>query len=194
VFICNPEATKENLKMTNPICTVMVGMPAMGKSTQVDLLKKIDPDIFVYSTDNFIEEAALQFNITYDEAFEANIKNATSSMNALLDIAAQNKQNIIWDQTNLALAKRKKIINRMKQANYDIHCHCIVPPEVKDVDNLHAWKYRLLNRIGKTIPINILTSMYNSYITPSIDEGFDMITFVDMNGTLLSTNHMELPL
>ena len=175
--------------MSEPICTVMVGLPAMGKSTLVEGMYK--PDTFIYSTDNFIEDAAKHFGITYDEAFEDNIKGATESMNVLLDSAIKEKKDIIWDQTNLGVGKRRKIINRMKQAGYQVRCECIVPPESDYDGNKEDWVQRLANRPGKTIPQNILTSMIDSFIIPSIEEGFDMITFYDMHGALLGIYYGE---
>ena len=167
---------------------VMVGLPAMGKSTMTKDMYGLD-ETFVYSTDRFIEDAATHFGITYDEAFEDNIKQATSAMNTMLDVAIKQRQDIIFDQTNLGIKKRSKIINRMKQAGYQIRCSCIIPPEPGHFDDLKVWKRRLSNRSGKTIPPNIITSMYESYVEPTIAEGFDMITFYNMHGVLLGIEY-----
>jgi tRNA uridine 5-carbamoylmethylation protein Kti12 len=175
--------------MSEPICTVMVGLPAMGKSTLIEGMHK--SDAFIYSTDKFIEDAASHFGITYDEAFEDNIKNATVSMNALLDTAIKEKNDVIFDQTNLGVGKRRKIINRMKQAGYQVRCDCIVPPEEGHFSDLKDWKYRLANRPGKTIPDEVLSNMYKSFVMPTIEEGFDMITFYNMHGALLGIDYGE---
>lgn len=175
--------------MSEPICDVMIGLPAMGKSTLVEGMYK--PDTFIYSTDKFIEDAAAHFGTTYNEAFEDNIKAATDSMNALLDVAIRERQDIIWDQTNLGVGKRKKIINRMKQAGYQVRGHCILPPEAGHISDLKDWKYRLANRPGKTIPENVLTNMYESFTVPTVSEGFDMITFYNMQGALLGIDYGE---
>jgi hypothetical protein len=50
---------------------------------------------------------------------------------------------------------------------------------------LKDWKYRLENRPGKIIPQNILTNMTESYILPTVEEGFDMIAFYNMHGVML---------
>ena len=176
--------------MSEPICYVMVGLPGLGKSTIVNGMYK-DADTFTYSTDQFIEDAAAHFGKTYDEAFEDNIKAATESMNALLDDAIKNRRDIIWDQTNLGVGKRKKIINRMKQAGYQVRCECIIPPESGWIDDQKVWAYRLANRPGKTIPQNILTNMIESFTLPTVAEGFDMITFYNMHGALLGIDYGE---
>lgn len=177
--------------MPEPICTVMVGLPAMGKSTRVNEMVAMDPDAFVYSTDNLIEAWAVNNGWSYDFAFSKYIDNATRDMNELLDEAIKNRLDIIWDQTNLGVGKRRKIINRMKQAGYQVRCECIVPPEPSWLDDQKAWANRLANRPGKTIPQNILTNMIKSFAIPVVEEGFDMITFCNMQGGLLGIDYGE---
>ena len=163
-------------------CYVMVGLPAMGKSTRVTEMCKMDPDVFVYSTDAILERIAEQLGKTYDNVFEDHIKSAQTEADIWLAEAIKHKLNIIWDQTNLGAGKRRKIINRMKQAGYQVRCECIVPPEVGHFDDLKVWKQRLQNRPGKTIPDHVLTNMWGSYVEPTDDEGFDNITFYNMYG------------
>lgn len=181
--------------MSEPICTVMVGLPATGKSTLVESQREIydaiDMDVFVYSTDQFIEDAAKHFGKTYNEAFEDNIKGATAAMEQLLSEAIEKGSDIIWDQTNLGVKKRKKIVNRMKQAGYQVRCECIVPPESDYDGDKEDWVERLVNRPGKTIPQHVLSNMIDSFVQPTIDEGFDMITFYNMHGALLGIDYGE---
>lgn len=174
--------------MSEPICTVMVGLPGLGKSTIVNGMYK-DVDTFIYSTDNLLEVAAKELGSTYDEVFETLIKSVTEAANGSLDVAIRNKQDIIWDQTNLGEGKRKKIINRMKQAGYQVRCNCILPPDNDYDGDKEEWVYRLANREGKTIPQHILWNMIDSFTVPSVAEGFDMITFYNMHGALLGINY-----
>jgi predicted ABC-type ATPase len=172
--------------MSKPVCTVLVGLPGLGKSTLVEGMYTLDA--FVYSTDDYIEKCAKQNGWTYNEAFAEFIEPATKHMNEMLAVAIRSKQDIIWDQTNLGAGKRRKIINRMRQAGYQVRCVCIVPPEAGHISDLKDWKYRLDNRPGKTIPDDILSNMINSFAVPTIKEGFDMITFYNMYGALLGTD------
>lgn len=176
--------------MSEPICTVMVGLPGLGKSTEVkelcELYNRISMPVFVYSTDRFIEDAAAHFGKTYNEMFVDNIEAATETMSALLEDAIKEQKDIIWDQTNLTVEKRRKIVERMRQAGYQVRCEFIMPP--KTVAELTEWKRRLESRPGKNIPQNILTNMIESFTIPSVDEGFDMITFYDMYGGLIGTD------
>jgi len=168
------------------ICYVMVGVPASGKSTFVKNFISADPDsFFVYSTDQFIEDAATHFNSTYNEMFESNIKGATASMNKLLEEAiADKRQYIVWDQTNLGIKKRKTIIDKMKSMGYSVKCVSFIPPETQD--ELAEWNRRLESRPGKTIPVRFLNRMMTDYYRPELSEGFDDIETYDMFGTVIT--------
>jgi predicted ABC-type ATPase len=173
----------------------MVGLPGLGKSTLVTfeelLYEKIDLPLFVYSTDNILERIADQLGKTYNDVFEKHIKSATAEADIDLAYAIKERQDIIWDQTNLCVGKRRKIINRMKQAGYQVRGVCIIPPEAGWLDDQKVWAHRLANRPGKTIPQNILTNMIESFTLPTVSEDFDMITFYNMHGALLGIDYGE---
>ena len=167
-----------------PDCIVMVGLPGIGKSKKVQKYFDImDSSAFIYSTDDYLESIAMQNNSTYDEVFRDNIKNAQKEMNIQLAESIKNRRDIIWDQTNLGLKKRRTIITRMKQAKYKVDCFCFLPPENKD--DIVEWKNRLANRSNKTISESILTSMQKQYIIPTINEGFDSIVYFNLYGEIL---------
>lgn len=162
------------------ICDVMVGLPACGKSSTIKHLLK--DETWVYSTDDYIENVAKSKGLTYSEVFSDYIGEATKYNNDTLEEVLKAGRHIIWDQTNLTLKKRRVIINRMRQNGYIVNCRCIVPPEPGHFDDLKVWKFRLNNRPGKTIPEHVITSMYNSYTEPTLDEGFDALYFYNIWG------------
>ena len=174
--------------MTKPICTVMVGLPGTGKSTIAESMLDTSPFAFVYSTDTLIEETAQQNGVTYDEMFLDYIKQATLFMNQRLDIAIEEGSDIIWDQTNLNTKKRSKIINRMKQAGYNVECVFILPPQDTHISDQTEWKHRLNNRPGKTVPPSIMSSMIGSLVTPTTEEGFDSVLHYNIHGCLIEYN------
>ncbi len=181
--------------MSEPICTVMVGLPGLGKSTLVEdqrkVYERIDMDLFVYSTDGILERIAAFLGKTYDDVFKKHIKSATAEADIDLAYAIKERQDIIWDQTNLGAKKRAKIINRMRQAGYDVECECIVPPESDYDGSKEDWVERLANRPGKTIPDNILYNMMDSFVMPKVEEGFERVAFFNMYGALVSIEYNE---
>jgi len=151
----------------------MVGLPASGKTTRVDRYLAQDPGVFLYSTDQYITSHADMNGMTYDQAFSDFIAPATLHMNDKLNLAIFSKQNIIWDQTNLSVKKRRGILQKFKNTGYEVSCECFMPPE--SIEDIAAWNLRLASRPGKTIPDHIMKSMVKSYVIPSLEEGFDTI-------------------
>jgi predicted kinase len=168
-------------------CTVMVGLPATGKSSLVKSL--IGDNTFIYSTDTYIEEQAAALGKSYNDIFQDYIDKATVRMNLLLELAIARNCDIIWDQTNLVINKRRKIISRMTQAGYNVNCVAITAP---NIDDYSVWYERLASRVGKTIPEDVLNNMVQTYMLPSIEEDFDMITYYDMYGTLLGIDYKNI--
>lgn len=174
----------------NPCCYVMVGLPGLGKSTAVErthvILGDNSENVFVYSTDAIIERIADQLGKSYDEVFSVHIKSA--QIEADLDLARniEEKMMVIWDQTNTTVKKRKRIIDKMKRAGYDVECVYIRAPEPGNIDDMKEWKRRLDSRPGKTIPENIMQNMIDSLVEPSIDEGFDRVVTYNIYGEKLS--------
>lgn len=176
--------------MSGPVCKVMVGLPASGKSTRVRDIGIMDPDVFVYSTDNYIEQCAKLNSMTYDQAFSEFIEPATKQMNSMLDIAIRSRQDIVWDQTNLSVKKRRSIIQRMQKAGYAVDCECFVKPET--VEDIAEWNRRLNGRPGKTIPEHIVKNMMNTYVVPSVEEGFECVNYWTIYGNLIGVDYGEM--
>lgn len=161
-----------------PIVTVLVGLPGSGKSTSIPEYF----DGFIYSTDNYIESCAKMNGITYTEAFPEFIGQATKHMNKQVEISIRQRADIIWDQTNLTSKKRRGILSRFPDS-YARFCACRVPPR-DDLEFIDLVA-RLQDRsalTGKTIPLHLVEQMMSSYVEPTCDEGFDMISLFDIYG------------
>lgn len=159
-------------------CYMMIGLPALGKSTFIKNLKT--EDNWIYSTDMYIDAIAEDNGITYSEAFESNIAAATAFNEQKLKTILQLGKDVIWDQTNLGLGKRSKIIKHMTKAGYVVKGICLLPPS-NSKDN-QEWQRRLTSRPGKVIPISVLANMLENFKIPTLEEGFYSLTFYDMYG------------
>jgi predicted kinase len=167
-----------------PNLVVMCGLPGTGKSYAVSaaLEKNADNDVFVYSTDHFIQTWADFYKKSYDEMFGSLIDDAQKTMDSLLTHHIFNKNPIIWDQTNLSKKKRRSILSRFS-SEYTKHAWAICPPETDE--DVAEWRSRLSARSGKTIPDNIMDNMRKSYVLPEGNEGFDYVTYINMYGKIV---------
>jgi predicted kinase len=161
---------------------VMVGLPGSGKSTYLNFLN--DPEYggdggFVYSTDNYIEGIAQSNGWTYNQVFKDFIKPATKHMDEQVNLVFKQGHDVFWDQTNMSIKKRASILSRVPK-NYRKVCICRVPP--RDAAEWKELDHRLLSREGKSIPHHIIESMADSYIEPSLEEGFDEVRLYDIYG------------
>jgi predicted kinase len=153
--------------MTAPTLLMLIGVPASGKSTWIK--ENCDPLGYnLLSTDNYIDSIASEESITYNEAFQKHIKQATTNMNKLAQFAFDNDRNVVWDQTNLTTKSRKSKLAMVPKHYQKIAMYFVTP-------NGEEHKRRLDSRTGKTIPYHILKNMIDTIEPPSYDEGFDKI-------------------
>ena len=165
------------------IAYILIGPPGCGKSTMVQkAMGKYSDNTFVYSTDDYIETIAKLNRSTYDEMFASTIKEATQMCDEALQQAIEDGLDIVWDQTNLGLKKRKSIIDKLKPHNYFINAVAVRMPELGHFDAWKEYDHRLKMREGKTIPTHIIQNMLKSYVEPTVEEGFDRVEFYSMWG------------
>ena len=149
------------------ICYLLIGVPASGKSTWI----KNNIGLFdsIASSDDTIEQVAEEYGFTYNESFSKLIDFATMVLNKDLKVAIQNQHRIAIDRTNVSSKKRKHFIDMFKRAGYKVVAVYFPTPPKEE------WERRLSDRSGKTIPQNVLNSMANNLVPPSLEEGFDEI-------------------
>jgi hypothetical protein len=170
-----------------PTLEVFVGLPAVGKShVRANVIAHMnDSDVFVYSTDDLIDQFAADTGVTYSEAFKTFVKDATQQADLDVVYAIEDLRSVVWDQTNMSDKKRRKILTRFPDA-YKKNCTCILPPFNDDQAAEH--KRRLENRPGKVIPAFIMRSMGNSFVLPSTNEGFNNVSYYDLYGDTVDRN------
>lgn len=151
---------------------MLIGVPGSGKSTYIDELKAMnsDRDYIVLSTDDIFESLGDEKGWDYRQAFK-NIpfKKVQAIFNTNFRQAVKDKNDIIFDQTNLTVKSRAKKLNQLPKEYKKIGV-------VFSVDAVEM-KRRLDERAAKTgkiIPQYILDNMIRSYIPPSRSE-FDEI-------------------
>lgn len=157
-----------------PKCTILVGVPASGKSTWLASQEYIE-DQYIASTDDIIEAIASAFGMTYNEGFKDLISFAEKAMWKELSVFAEDGERIYIDRTNLTAKSRKKFIDFLKPFGYEFEAVVFPLPGTVEFSE-EEWFRRLDSRQGKTIPNAVLASMVNSAEMPSEEEGFTKIT------------------
>jgi len=153
-------------------CTILVGVPAAGKSTWISN-QPLKDDTYIASTDRVIEETAREYGMTYNEAFKDLIGFAETVMWRHIDRAVLFGHDIVIDRTNMSIKSRKRFIDFLKPYGYKFNA--VVFPNPDPVE----WERRLNNRPGKTIPENIICNMVSSFRMPTREEGFADIVVIE---------------
>ena len=159
-----------------PKCTMLVGVPASGKSTW-HRNKYGDYTAPVVSTDKIIEDVASEYGMTYNEGFKELIQFAEKVMWRQITSYLMRGADFIIDRTNLTAKSRAKFIQKLKLHGYEIECVVFPFPGGADLPR-EEWFRRLCNRPGKIIPQEALNRMVASYEIPLMSEGFTKITFM----------------
>ena len=148
---------------------MLAGIPTSGKSTYVKTLlsQSYWENAVVLSTDNYIQQKAEEQQKTYNEVFKNYIKEATENMQKQLDLAILEGRDLIFDQTNLTRKTRRSKTSQL----HNYHRKTAVYFEISLEEALERNKHRE----GKFIPVDVLTSMYNSFEIPDYTEHFTHI-------------------
>lgn len=157
----------ETLKVGKPNAYILVGIPGAGKSTWL-AQQEWAKNCVVISSDNLIEDYAASVNKTYNDVFKQRINIATNEMFANAMDARDAGRDIIWDQTSVNVASRKKKLN-MLGSKYRKIAVVFATPETNEL------KRRLNSRPGKSIPFSVIESMLRNFQMPDVNEGFDEV-------------------
>jgi predicted kinase len=161
-----------------PELIMLVGMPGCGKSTWVRNFVSTEAgrQYAIISTDDMIEEAARECGITYNQAHALiSSDEIVNLVFARVNECIKSGQSIVWDQTNLNVARRIEKIG-MIPLKWKRKCVAFEVPldEVK-----RRRDARESANPGKSIPSDILENMLADYQRPTKIEGWDEIIFIN---------------
>lgn len=148
----------------NPKAIILCGVPTSGKSSYV----KNSPSHMVISSDNIIENYAKHSGFTYNEVFDDYIETAIELMLGQLKHAVGKGQNIICDQTHLTPKVRKRKLKMIPDYYEKIAVYFEISKE-------EMFKRNHNKDRTKTVPEYVLESMFNSYVRPTVEEGFSSV-------------------
>lgn len=145
--------------MEEPIVYVLVGCPACGKST---FAKSVN-DAIIISSDAIREE------LYGSEAIQGNGKEVFSLYYDRATNATKKGYNVILDATNVTRKARKNIFSNYKKSN--VACKFVAVCFEKEFDVLVKQN----TERERKVPKEVIERMYNSYVRPIEQEGFDEI-------------------
>ena len=157
-----------------PNFIMLIGTPCAGKSTWVK--NNISEEVVILSTDNLIEREAEKLGMTYSEAFDVvDFKSLEREMFDTMNEAMANGVDIIFDRTNMSDKQRSKILNKVDESYGKVAIVFRTPLDIVLERNVTRAK-----ETGKNIPVFVIKNMFNNFVEPTIDEGFDHIIDVDV--------------
>jgi predicted kinase len=152
-----------------PKCYQLIGVPGSGKSTWIR--NQIwAQGLTVVSTDTFVEAYANAQDQTYSQVFEDYMPTAVDLMVQQVVFAHQHGHTVIWDQTSVTVASRRKKFRMLPD-----YQHIAVVFKTPEPDELSR---RLASRPGKIIPEEIVQDMIDRFEMPTLEEGFQEIWHV----------------
>jgi predicted kinase len=135
---------------------IMIGLPRSGKSTWI---KQNKINEVVVSADE------LRY-LVYNQRFWSNGESLMWSINKIiLKMLMQQGVDIIVDETNTTIDRRKSIIKQAKEYDYIIDCICISTPKEICIERAIS--------LNDNVIIPIIEKMSEQYQPPNLDEGFD---------------------
>lgn len=157
-------------ELKNPFLLLMVGVPLSGKSTWLRENISDDIDVVVISRDQIIMD--LYGSDNYNEAYANVDSKAVDKLlyKTIMD-AYNDKSNVILDMVNVTKKRRNKSLSYFRKSYTKV---ALVFP-VLDMD-VYALRNseRIVNE-NKRISKGVMDMMIESYVYPTIDEGFDLI-------------------
>ena len=119
------------------------------------------------STDIYVEKFARRLGKTYREVFNDVMPRAVRLMMRRVQKAHAESKDIVWDQTSTTVSSRARKFRSL--FDYD-HVAVIFPtPDLKELER------RLVNRVEKDIPRDVVWNMIVNFEEPCEEEGFKEI-------------------
>lgn len=161
----------KNIVTRGPSVTLLIGHPLCGKSTWI---RESNSDAEVISRDALVLEA--YGSDDYDAAFgSVDQKKVDTMLKDRLTECAAAKRDCIVDMTNMTAKRRKHTLSFFGKEYTKI----AVVFEPLDIDEIKRRDDKRKAEENKSIPIGVIESMIKSYQTPTKEEGFHKITYIN---------------
>jgi len=156
-------------KLQEPYVLLLVGPPLSGKTTWINK-NFSEKEVTIISRDQLVLDVYDGDN--YDDAFKnVNQKRVNQLLEESIEEAAENKDNVIVDMTNLTSKRRKTTLRYFD----DDYTKIAVIFPLLEWDEFIIRNNRRKIEENKTIPEHVIKNMIASYQAIRDDEGFDKV-------------------
>lgn len=145
----------------NPTITVLVGLPASGKSTIAEKLE--NKNTVIHSSDKLREE------LYGDENTQEHNTDLFVELHKRIKEDLRNGKNVIYDATNINKKRRIAFLGELKNIPCKKICICMMTPYEL------CLKYNSSRE--RKVPEEVIKRMYMNWNPPSMQEGFDEIHY-----------------
>lgn len=145
---------------------LLCGIPYSGKSTfarKDSVLSKLP----CLSSDTIILAKAEQQGTTYDKIFLESIKEAEKEFQKQVNEHFDAGKSFVIDRTNGNPKNRRKLCQKAKEHGYRAVCIYFEPPSDEEIER------RIATRKNQTLSLQRVQAFKNSFVLPTLDEGFD---------------------
>lgn len=154
---------------TDKTVTIMVGLPASGKSTYVE--QNAPEGSFIVSRDTIVE--ALGDGITYEERWNSvDQKEVDRVLQHVFSKAKRESNNVFIDMTHLSAKSRRRSLSIFGK-EWKKNCVVMLPSLTKLEQNSTTRK----NTTGKFVGNDVVLQMMKNFSCPSYGEGFHNINW-----------------
>lgn len=145
---------------------LLCGIPYSGKST---LAKKdsVLSKLSCLSSDAIILAKAEQHGTTYDKIFLESIKEAEKEFFKQVNEHFDAGKSFVIDRTNGNPKTRRKLCQKAKEQGYRAVCIYFEPPSDEEIER------RIAMRKNQSLSLQRVQAFKNSFVLPTLDEGFD---------------------
>ncbi len=156
----------KNILTRNPVCMVLIGPPACGKSTYRATMLDSLIDPVIISGDDLIEAEAARLGKTYSEVFpDVDFKVQKKILRAAFDDAVKRGADIVIDRTNMSAKARRSFLATLPKNYHKVAIVFEYEPEA-----LFTRIARRGAETGKNIPPQVVEEMIAQYQAPTMDE------------------------
>ena len=147
-----------------PTMTMMVGLPASGKSTYAKKLAN-DADAIILSSD------AIRWELFGDETNQEHNQQVFQELHKRVKKWLQSGRSVVYDATNINSKRRRAFLNELKKIDCAKECVVMATPYGRCLYNN--------NRRGRIVPAHVIKNMYLKWQTPAAFEGWDFIKCIN---------------